>query len=159
MIRRPPRSTLFPYTTLFKQSRLRHGDVRPGRSNVLAGDDAKRTVEGARDQARGDGGAAVTDSRQRDVWHRGRKRFRRAEIEDRQRRAVGKIDGASQNHPGNRVNAVGSHDSRREDVLLTGRKDLEQKLAARGAVRERLRLEASPDDRELVGIKSYHAAA
>src|SRR2546426_5835615 len=30
MIRRPPRSTLFPYTTLFR-SRLRHGPRRSGR--------------------------------------------------------------------------------------------------------------------------------
>src|SRR5438477_7076392 len=27
MIRRPPRSTLFPYTTLFRSRRVRHGDV------------------------------------------------------------------------------------------------------------------------------------
>src|SRR5258708_38217661 len=26
MIRRPPRSTLFPYTTLFRSQRLRHGE-------------------------------------------------------------------------------------------------------------------------------------
>src|SRR5947208_4862860 len=34
MIRRPPRSTLFPYTTLFRSVRLRPGDVL-----VLQGDD------------------------------------------------------------------------------------------------------------------------
>src|SRR5436309_12613424 len=28
MIRRPPRSTLFPYTTLFRSVEWRHGDVR-----------------------------------------------------------------------------------------------------------------------------------
>src|SRR5436853_2450349 len=36
MIRRPPRSTLFPYTTLFRSSRLRVGDLRldPGARTV-----------------------------------------------------------------------------------------------------------------------------
>src|SRR5690554_7702709 len=29
MIRRPPRSTLFPYTTLFRSKELRHGARRP----------------------------------------------------------------------------------------------------------------------------------
>src|SRR6266496_4792215 len=28
MIRRPPRSTLFPYTTLFRSARVQHGGVR-----------------------------------------------------------------------------------------------------------------------------------
>src|SRR2546422_5844356 len=31
MIRRPPRSTLFPYTTLFRSPDSRHGPRRPGR--------------------------------------------------------------------------------------------------------------------------------
>src|SRR5256885_6990264 len=31
MIRRPPRSTLFPYTTLFRSSRRRRPSPRPGR--------------------------------------------------------------------------------------------------------------------------------
>src|SRR5436189_3215636 len=30
MIRRPPRSTLFPYTTLFRSNRKRGGDADPG---------------------------------------------------------------------------------------------------------------------------------
>src|SRR5256885_9264795 len=30
MIRRPPRSTLFPYTTLFRSIHLRQGESRPG---------------------------------------------------------------------------------------------------------------------------------
>src|SRR2546425_6423413 len=30
MIRRPPRSTLFPYTTLFRSRRLRRAHERPG---------------------------------------------------------------------------------------------------------------------------------
>src|ERR671926_1550702 len=33
MIRRPPRSTLFPYTTLFRSARARPG-VRPGRRHL-----------------------------------------------------------------------------------------------------------------------------
>src|SRR3712207_8033626 len=32
MIRRPPRSTLFPYTTLFRSSHPRYMTARPGRS-------------------------------------------------------------------------------------------------------------------------------
>src|SRR5436309_5024095 len=32
MIRRPPRSTLFPYTTLFRSPRARGGRARPARS-------------------------------------------------------------------------------------------------------------------------------
>src|SRR3712207_7734028 len=32
MIRRPPRSTLFPYTTLFRSGRARHLHARPDRS-------------------------------------------------------------------------------------------------------------------------------
>src|SRR3712207_8774921 len=32
MIRRPPRSTLFPYTTLFRSPRLRRALLAPGRS-------------------------------------------------------------------------------------------------------------------------------
>src|SRR2546421_8307836 len=44
MIRRPPRSTLFPYTTLFRSDWHRHtaaarapSFIRPGRSQVLGG--------------------------------------------------------------------------------------------------------------------------
>src|SRR3712207_8703517 len=29
MIRRPPRSTLFPYTTLFRSPRLKRGEIQP----------------------------------------------------------------------------------------------------------------------------------
>src|SRR5690242_20838077 len=35
MIRRPPRSTLFPYTTLFRSSLADHGRRRPPRSGRL----------------------------------------------------------------------------------------------------------------------------
>src|SRR3712207_7373468 len=41
MIRRPPRSTLFPYTTLFRSARGRAGVVR-GRGAGHADDDADR---------------------------------------------------------------------------------------------------------------------
>src|SRR2546430_14607157 len=35
MIRRPPRSTLFPYTTLFRSDRIRHpADIEPGEIEV-----------------------------------------------------------------------------------------------------------------------------
>src|SRR3712207_8873592 len=34
MIRRPPRSTLFPYTTLFRSNSLRHGLGHDGRRRV-----------------------------------------------------------------------------------------------------------------------------
>src|SRR2546425_13330179 len=34
MIRRPPRSTLFPYTTLFRSDRDRHHSVSAGRGRV-----------------------------------------------------------------------------------------------------------------------------
>src|SRR5256885_12717646 len=37
MIRRPPRSTLFPYTTLFRSPRRRHGSGDPGRSRYVPG--------------------------------------------------------------------------------------------------------------------------
>src|SRR5258708_14709595 len=38
MIRRPPRSTLFPYTTLFRSERADPGDRRPRRPGREAGD-------------------------------------------------------------------------------------------------------------------------
>src|SRR2546422_3814605 len=47
MIRRPPRSTLFPYTTLFRSPRQGVGDQRPARQvNVGLG-----RVVGARDRS------------------------------------------------------------------------------------------------------------
>src|SRR5690348_17548494 len=42
MIRRPPRSTLFPYTTLFRSRRRHHGDDRRGR---LSDDGTRRLRE------------------------------------------------------------------------------------------------------------------
>src|SRR2546422_7979049 len=38
MIRRPPRSTLFPYTTLFRSDRLARQVLPPGSTTALAGD-------------------------------------------------------------------------------------------------------------------------
>src|SRR2546422_7223583 len=39
MIRRPPRSTLFPYTTLFRSGQLDHGDDRNDRRVLEEGDE------------------------------------------------------------------------------------------------------------------------
>src|SRR3712207_7089950 len=66
MIRRPPRSTLFPYTTLFRSRRDERAEDVAGRVVVVVvalpdgeearaeGDDARREVEGA---VHGDGRA------------------------------------------------------------------------------------------------------
>src|SRR3712207_8494496 len=51
MIRRPPRSTLFPYTTLFR-SRLLHGQVGP---EQVVGADAVGPAPAALGQQHGDG--------------------------------------------------------------------------------------------------------
>src|SRR5436853_5477716 len=37
MIRRPPRSTLFPYTTLFRSHAMLHGDAAAQRCNAVDG--------------------------------------------------------------------------------------------------------------------------
>src|SRR5437667_3099183 len=47
MIRRPPRSTLFPYTTLFRSS---HFKIEDGRINRIVGCNLTRRVENARDR-------------------------------------------------------------------------------------------------------------
>src|SRR3712207_8241770 len=52
MIRRPPRSTLFPYTTLFRSVRLRLADARR-RAELL---EALHRVGGDEQRERGDGG-------------------------------------------------------------------------------------------------------
>src|SRR3712207_7020130 len=45
MIRRPPRSTLFPYTTLFRSSRVVHGEQRfVHHRPIVAGDRLVATV-------------------------------------------------------------------------------------------------------------------
>src|SRR3712207_8305558 len=38
MIRRPPRSTLFPYTTLFRSKRVLEFGFRPGNTDVAVGE-------------------------------------------------------------------------------------------------------------------------
>src|SRR5437868_13038959 len=51
MIRRPPRSTLFPYTTLFRSRRLEHGpdDLRAARGGIAdAGRNATSHLADAR---------------------------------------------------------------------------------------------------------------
>src|SRR5690606_41098192 len=50
MIRRPPRSTLFPYTTLFRSGR----DLRRGRRRVRAVRDGRRADDGDRRAAQGE---------------------------------------------------------------------------------------------------------
>src|SRR2546430_6999047 len=48
MIRRPPRSTLFPYTTLFRSGRTaRTGDRRSSRGSSSGAGDGRRTSPGA----------------------------------------------------------------------------------------------------------------
>src|SRR3712207_8294555 len=42
MIRRPPRSTLFPYTTLFRSALAHHVAVEPGRAERVFGDHPSR---------------------------------------------------------------------------------------------------------------------
>src|SRR2546421_8088414 len=55
MIRRPPRSTLFPYTTLFRSIRCRTPVGRrhaPDHDHALAGDGAQQVVAGRGDLGR-----------------------------------------------------------------------------------------------------------
>src|SRR3712207_8589923 len=49
MIRRPPRSTLFPYTTLFRSVRLLHDAAQQAALQRGPGDDAEAVVLGGRD--------------------------------------------------------------------------------------------------------------
>src|SRR2546426_6340719 len=59
MIRRPPRSTLFPYTTLFRSGRVRTGQsARMCRSMVCEGSDRKPSPTG-----RGTSKCCATNSR------------------------------------------------------------------------------------------------
>src|SRR2546422_11602401 len=49
MIRRPPRSTLFPYTTLFRSPRVRllaHLRIHPSRRDAVDRDVARRELDG-----------------------------------------------------------------------------------------------------------------
>src|SRR3712207_7523799 len=55
MIRRPPRSTLFPYTTLFRSAAGRRGDhpePRPGRAPAAGGRDERAAGRGRRGEQR-----------------------------------------------------------------------------------------------------------
>src|SRR3712207_7604298 len=55
MIRRPPRSTLFPYTTLFRSAlaqHLRHGEHEVGRRGALAKLTGKPEADDLRDEHR-----------------------------------------------------------------------------------------------------------
>src|SRR2546425_7082683 len=57
MIRRPPRSTLFPYTTLFRSHMVRHlrdesADVRAGRVGDVLADRAARVRQAVREPGR-----------------------------------------------------------------------------------------------------------
>src|SRR3712207_8033981 len=57
MIRRPPRSTLFPYTTLFRSRRGRAGLREPHRARGAAAD--RRAADRAADEDRGRLGRAA----------------------------------------------------------------------------------------------------
>src|SRR3712207_7006060 len=48
MIRRPPRSTLFPYTTLFRSRRGLAGPVGPARDGLDAADARRGAADGRR---------------------------------------------------------------------------------------------------------------
>src|SRR3989442_4559151 len=50
MIRRPPRSTLFPYTTLFRSPPDRVGSVAPSRGEAGCGRENGRDVSGGREE-------------------------------------------------------------------------------------------------------------
>src|SRR5690349_22131836 len=52
MIRRPPRSTLFPYTTLFRSARLGHRDIIPPRREPRGGRPARPVRPGRRPASR-----------------------------------------------------------------------------------------------------------
>src|SRR3712207_8832167 len=58
MIRRPPRSTLFPYTTLFRSGRDDRGDER-AQPLDLGSDDVVRTEVGGRDVTHADAGGGT----------------------------------------------------------------------------------------------------
>src|SRR6266498_1637379 len=77
MIRRPPRSTLFPYTTLFQQRRAQRANTHPGAGGQLEilGDAAVEAQASLRcglvDQADGVAGSVeplVVEGRGREVW-------------------------------------------------------------------------------------------
>src|SRR2546425_11838584 len=69
MIRRPPRSTLFPYTTLFR-SRARRGTRPPARSSSRTrGRPPRRSGSGTTRRARRGSGGAPSAQHQRSEEH------------------------------------------------------------------------------------------
>src|SRR2546430_15690547 len=68
MIRRPPRSTLFPYTTLFRSPRHRHADPDPAREcpnlQVLG-----KILEVRRDERLGSGEEMIENPQHDPVLH------------------------------------------------------------------------------------------
>ena len=60
MIRRPPRSTLFPYTTLFRSAK--NGDIiySQYRHDYVKSEDDSVFIDGGRDYTRSGGGKFVT---------------------------------------------------------------------------------------------------
>src|SRR3712207_8561759 len=68
MIRRPPRSTLFPYTTLFRSRRL--SGRRQGASGASSGERARRRSDRARGSGiRRSGGSLLASPRSRSEEH------------------------------------------------------------------------------------------
>ena len=45
MIRRPPRSTLFPYTTLFRSAYLHEDEAYPGSDMIMTNSETGETIE------------------------------------------------------------------------------------------------------------------
>src|SRR3712207_8063297 len=74
MVRRPPRSTLFPYTTLFRSPVVPAGDAGPAQAQVvLLGRllvEARARHDGARSGALGERGLAATQARRSGVDQR-----------------------------------------------------------------------------------------
>src|SRR3712207_8087686 len=82
MIRRPPRSTLFPYTTLFRSNLRRRG--RTGERGRPQGDDGLR---GRREARRGGGearGEALSDAQLDGGRQAGRSEEHTSELQSRQ---------------------------------------------------------------------------
>src|SRR3712207_8577752 len=76
MIRRPPRSTLFPYTTLFRSRRVAHRHPAPRRRG-------RRGGAARRERVRAAAGAARHDGRARALAH-GRSEEHTSELQSRQ---------------------------------------------------------------------------
>src|SRR3712207_7060933 len=69
MIRRPPRSTLFPYTTLFRSTTPRAGQVLPTTARGRTGGRSPRTRRAAACGGRRGGCAGATYRRARSEEH------------------------------------------------------------------------------------------